>query len=276
MKKLILLLAVAVAAASCEKTEYRPTNTDGNLLFVIKTKKGISRWGTCDNLQDKPVRIPCEYDLLEVGYDSGSCLEDVFIGYKEDKKYAIDLNGRLLLDGKDFVDFIDMDHATHSGQISSPKSYLHEAVTENGRYFFFRSRLEHGPRWPYYGPYDFLFMGETGYAYKKDGKWGIQREVEIGTFKPLTANIYDAAIEVSGSKIDDYWMVKKDGKWSAISAYTGKPIRKSQAVIARYLRLPIQDYIGRNVIMALSKDKPYQRVGNDECGFIHVAWAEDW
>lgn len=33
MKKLILLLAIAVVTVSCEKTEYRPTNTDGNFLF---------------------------------------------------------------------------------------------------------------------------------------------------------------------------------------------------------------------------------------------------
>lgn len=75
----------------------------------------------------------------------------------------------------------------------------------------------------------------------------------------------------------NYWMVKKDGKWSAISAYTGKPIHKSQAIISRYLRLPIQDYIGVYIAGGrLNKDKPYQRVGNDECGLIHVAWAEDW
>ena len=237
MKKLILLLAIAVVTVSCEKTEYRPTNTDGDFLFVIKTKKGISRWGTCGNYPNKPVRIPCEYDLLQVGYNSGYCLNDIYIGVKEGKKYALDLNGELLLDGKDFDYFINKDRAKNSGQVSDSKKYLHEAVTKNGRYFFYRSES----KWPYYGPYDFLFMGETGYAYKKDGKWGIQREVKIEKYEPLTANIYDAAIEVYGSEINNYWMVKKDGKWSAISAYTGKPIHKSQAIISRYLRLPIQD-----------------------------------
>ena len=79
MKKLILLLAIAVVTVSCEKTEYRPTNTDGDFLFVIKTKKGISRWGTCGNYPNKPVRIPCEYDLLQVGYNSGYCLNDIYI-----------------------------------------------------------------------------------------------------------------------------------------------------------------------------------------------------
>lgn len=273
MKKLILLLAIAVVTVSCEKTEYRPTNTDGDFLFVIKTKKGISRWGTCGNYSNKPVRIPCEYDLLQVGYNSGYCLNDIYIGVKEGKKYALDLNGELLLDGKDFDYFINKDQAKNSGQVSDSKKYLHEAVTKNGRYFFYRSES----KWPYYGPYDFLFMGETGYAYKKDGKWGIQREVKIEKYEPLTANIYDAAIEVYGSEINNYWMVKKDGKWSAISAYTGKPIHKSQAIISRYLRLPIQDYIGVYIAGGrLNKDKPYQRVGNDECGLIHVAWAEDW
>ena len=273
MKKLILLLAIAVVTVSCEKTEYRPTNTDGDFLFVIKTKKGISRWGTCGNYPNKPVRIPCEYDLLQVGYNSGYCLNDIYIGVKEGKKYALDLNGELLLDGKDFDYFINKDRAKNSGLVSDSKKYLHEAVTKNGRYFFYRSES----KWPYYGPYDFLFMGETGYAYKKDGKWGIQREVKIEKYEPLTANIYDAAIEVYGSEINNYWMVKKDGKWSAISAYTGKPIHKSQAIISRYLRLPIQDYIGVYIAGGrLNKDKPYQRVGNDECGLIHVAWAEDW
>lgn len=273
MKKLILLLAAAVMAVSCEKTEYLPTNTDGDFLFVIKTKNGISRWGTCYNGSDKSVLIPCEYDLLQVGYNSGDRFADVFIGIKDSKRYALNYYGKLLLDGKDFDYFVSKERAKNSGQISSPKKYLHEAVTKNGRHFF-SHRLPDG--WNCYGPYDFLFMGETGYAYKKDGKWGIQRMVKVYEYTPLTANIYDAAIEVYGDEIDDYWMVKKDGKWSAISAYTGKPIRKSQAIISRYLRLPIQDYIGLNNIYSYSKNKPYQRVGNNECGFIHVAWAEDW
>ena len=50
MKKLILLLAIAVVTVSCEKTEYRPTNTDGNFLHrekpvmpIRKTANGASR-----------------------------------------------------------------------------------------------------------------------------------------------------------------------------------------------------------------------------------------
>ena len=70
MKKLILLLAIAVVSVSCEKTEYRPTNTDGDFLFVIKTKKGISRWGTCDNYPQtgsNPLRIRFAPSRLQFG-----------------------------------------------------------------------------------------------------------------------------------------------------------------------------------------------------------------
>ena len=280
---MVFLSIMAFALSSCNKetVEYRPAGD--NLDYVIKTTKNGSKWGLVKShatpQYEKQV-VPCIYDSI---YSLHEQLPFAYVGLRNGKNYAFDRLGRFLWEGGEFSSLSPIAETDPLNSAYCQRSRLSRFTVPGGNLFVYyygenvepngmRVSTDISPLYFHRGPYENLFAGSNGYAYRQDGKWGIVK-IEVGEalnniflpkFTPLAAPQYDGVIEVVENS-ESFWLVKSGGKWSAIDQ-NGAPKRCSAAKIRSLLRKRITDWDGFNAIWAFS----YQRVGGDVVGSVRV------
>ena len=252
-KSFLGLILLLFYSCEQEKVEYRNVNENEQYFsFIIKTKNNIKKWGLISQAGES---LPCEYDSLCSAPLEDFDFETMILGWKDGKKYAWSIGGYPYFNGKNFEKIVPREQATNNDAIRNRNNY-HEAHFSDG-IIFFQLRNERFE----FGPAQYLFGAESSLIYKKNGKWGIKY---VSDMKDIAPCIYEGAIEINGSK-GAYWIVKKDGKWSAIDR-EGKAIDKSKQ-IPKLLQLPIiESYKIANTFNRPSGT--YQRTGGENYGFI--------
>lgn len=251
-KSFLGLILLLFYSCEQEKVEYRNVNENEEYhSFIIKTKKDIKKWGIVSQGGES---LPCEYDSLCSAPLKDFDFETMILGWKDGKKYAWSIGGWPFFNGRNFNKIVPRKQATNNDALICN---YHEAHFSDGIVFFHL----HGDHFEF-GPAQYLFGAEKSLIYKKNGKWGIKYESDMKDVAPC---IYDGAIEINGGH-GPYWIVKKNGKWSAIDR-EGKAIDKS-AYIPKMLQLPIiesyriaDDPFGR-------PQGTYQRTGGENYGYI--------
>ncbi|CCZ08418.1 WG repeat-containing protein [Culturomica massiliensis] len=257
----VLLGIMSLALSSCNSPEYRPT--DGNCSFIIKKIDGKRQWGIVHK-SGKTEYIPCQYDSIFSAYNSPYYIKDLFIGVKNGKMYALDTWRGELLGGRGFTSLVSSKQkAPHNKSVSGGGPLFEEAKTDEGIMFFY---LPTGTKWVEFGPAEAVLWGGTILS-KKNGKWGILWGKDSKKYlSPITPYIYDAVISVRGQ----YFWVKKDGKWSAIDL-DGKPVRKSQSLLNKYLSMPSMD---NEEYQRKERSALFRKISIQEASYISVSWTE--
>lgn len=263
----VLLGFMVLAMGSCNTTEYRPT--DGNCSFVIKKIDGKRQWGIVSPV-GKTEYIPCQYDSIYSLYRKADDIFDLFVGIKSGKKYLLSTwHERELLEGRNFTSLVfDSPKCKHNSSIFG-EAIFYEAQTNEGIIFFHWT----GHRWEEFGPAEALFWTKNNILYKQNGKWGIQEgkwpNVTLPPMSSEVSCIYDEIISVKES----YFWVKKDNKWSAIDS-NGMPIRKSTALLNKYLRMPA---MSGEQYQKEENSATFRKISLEEASYISVnPWRSDY
>ncbi len=284
LSSLPCLIFVLLLTACGPEIEYREVDTDGVLSFEIKTDKGCRSWGmvssTIDNSTGKRYRyLPCEYDSIY----KVKGIKYLYMAMKDGKTFAYNRYGseEFLFEGKPVEKIILSNDLYRRYSNSTDGNLYNQAHTREGIYFFREMDLykEHDFC---FGPYENFFYGFTGYAYKKNGKWGVlvKKTIDLTPgrifnhktevkYIPFLPAVYDAAIEIIGPQ--SYWLVKENGDWKTILTSTGEEIKKPQSLIQLLLKRPIlksENYCSDHYTNDL--DYGYKRIGGEEYGAIRI------
>lgn len=250
-KSFLFIIFTFLLSCEQEKVEYRDVNKNEQYFsFIIKTKKNIKKWGLKSQAGES---LPCEYDSLCSAPLEDFDFETMILGWKDGKNYAWSIGGYPYFNGRNFDKIVPREQATNNDALVCN---YHEAHFPDG-IIFFQLRNERFE----FGPAQYLFGAERSLIYKKNDKWGIKYLYDMKDVAPC---IYEGAIEINGGT-GPYWIVKKDGKWSAIDR-EGKAIDKSKQ-IPKLLRLPIIE--SYRIADAFKRPSgTYQRTGGENFGFI--------
>ncbi|WP_302568129.1 WG repeat-containing protein [Culturomica massiliensis] len=257
----VLLGVMSLAMCSCNSPEYRPT--DGKCSFIIKKIDGKRQWGMVSSGSGQEY-IPCQYDSIFSAYGHPYHIDELFIAVKDGKMYAWTYRGKQLLNGRGFTSLVSSkyDDRLHNSSVYGG-GLFNEAQTDEGIMFFY---LPTGTKWVEFGPAEAVLWGGTILS-KKNGKWGILWGKDSKKYlSPITPYIYDAVISVRGH----YFWVKKDGKWSAIDL-DGKPVRKSQSLLNKYLSMPSMD---NEEYQRKERSALFRKISIQEASYISVSWTE--
>lgn len=273
------LIVVSFLTSCGPQIEYRKVAEDNGVSFEIKTEKGCRSWGlvtSSSNAKDRFRYLACEYDSIYAVKD----IEYLYMAMKDGKVFAYNRYGspeKLLFDGKPVEKITLAEDLYKKYSNSTYGNIYNQAHTKEGIYFF-RSMKYYCNDDFCFGPYENFFYGSSGYAYKKNGKWGAflkknimsaSNRTEEVRYIPFLSPIYDAAIEIIGPQ--SYWLVKEDGVWKTISTTTGEEIQKPQSLIKLFLNRPIlksESYRSDHYTNDL--DYGYKRIGGEEYGAIRI------
>lgn len=269
----LFILSSICMLGSCSRNTIEYRHAVEEFSYVIKTIDGHRQWGLVAN-QATPEHmkevIPCIYDSI-YSVSGNLRLDDVFIAVKSGKRYAVKSTGEKLFNGNSFT---DLNPVSQTDIYDSPycrNQPLFKAVTEKGNWYI----SQDAGKTFFWGPHENFFVGVNGYSYKQNGKWGIMKAdiknkelMGLGTYEtiyvPISEPQYDAVIEISGRN-DNFWLVKKGSKWSAVNQNgTAKKYPASQ--IKALLNKKVTDWNRFNEIWTFE----YQRVGNDVVGCIKL------
>ncbi len=202
---------------------------------------------------------------------------DVFYCLKDNKQYAYSTSkDKLLFDATPIKSIITSSgNETHIYSTDGEK--FHRAQTYDGCYYFFNDKNE-------YGPYEDILKGENGVMYKKDGKWGVLKEVYVNTSTSAFRTsgyyrydlhidpIYDAIMEIDGK--NKYWIGKRGGKWHALGEYSGKEVYKTPSIISFFVSVQTLSYDkfrhrGYNFNLSDFGNR-YKKFGYSECASLYI------
>ncbi len=278
---LLGIMALAMSSCNTETIEYRPAGDD--LDYVIKTTKESKKWGIVKNHatpQFETQIVPCIYDSI---YSLQDQIQFAYAGIRDGKNYAFDRLGRFLWENGEFLAVSKISETDPLNSSYFQRCCLTKFTVSDGNLFVFyygedvepngmRVAVNISPLYFHCGPYENLFAGTNGYAYQKNGKWGIVK-IEVGEklhgiflpkFTQLTEAQYDGIIEVV-EQSESFWLVKREGKWSAIDK-DGKQKRFSSQRIRTLLGKKATNWNKFNAIRSTS----YQRVGGETVGCIRL------
>ncbi len=222
MKRLLFLALAALILHSCDKTERRLVpNQDGIVkeflnYYIIKKVGGKKLWGLegCTVYPNRGILIPVEYDSIAPCEQSSGKYLASYKALKDGLWYAYSGSSRLNAPG--FTSYENIDY------FSPTKGLEWKINTPEGVYGMYS---EFGNS---FGPYEDIYPGAAGHFFKKNGKWGyIVHDYKKDEVEELLPAEYESIIEISSGNFlfydKNYFLVKKDGKWSIFNRAKAYP-----------------------------------------------------